>query len=123
MRATAIVFMLFSLAEPAFAADEIPEYDVKGLCQHQASAMMAITHEVSQSVLKSCYREQQNAYEALKRIWPKVPGDIRRKDGDIAKSPNASAGYGDYDVLNSLVRSDMEKLTDAKHNENFQFKR
>lgn len=108
---------------PAVAESEIPTYDVKGLCMHEASRMMSITHEVSQSVLKNCYQEQQQAYNSVKRMWKVVPADIRSKDDAIARSPNASGGYGNYSVLASLVELDMGKLKDTTENRDFKLRR
>src|SRR6266702_4126568 len=62
-----LVVLAALAAAPARA--ELPNYDVKSLCLHQAS----LWGSVDQTVLKDCYRQQQTAYDSLKRIWPTVP--------------------------------------------------
>jgi hypothetical protein len=98
----------------------IPAFDVEGLCRHQAS--LSDPSHSDPSVRLNCLRQQQSDYDFLKTRWPGYMPAICGKCAAIAKSQNASGGFGDYDVLVECITVETQKADDTAAASKFRFK-
>jgi hypothetical protein len=105
-------------ATPASALP--PRFNVEGLCRDKASLWDKNAPDAS--VLATCQAQQQSAYDVLKPSWDRYPATMREKCTSVALSPNASAGFGDYDMLLDCMQSETKKAQDADQAAKFRFK-
>jgi hypothetical protein len=98
-------------ADEARIAREIPTYNVDQLCRHQATL---VTKVPDPTVQAACQREQQDSYDALKSNWDDIPPAARAKCDAMARSQNASGGFGDYSIMLDCAREALRAAA-AQH--------
>ena len=101
---------LAAWALPARA--EMPNYDVKAHCTQIAS----YGGSLSQSLLQTCYQQEQSAYDALKPSWDQLPAAMRQHCNQIA----SYGGTGSFSLLRTCVQQENAA---ARQNGEFQFRR
>ena len=82
------------------ALAKMPKYDLKAYCHHVAASS---DRSKSQAILKGCYQVEHESYNALKRIWDKLPAQTRSYCDKVARS----GGAGSYIVLQGCVAEEQ----------------
>jgi hypothetical protein len=103
MRSGLLAVGLLLLAAPAHA-EEMPRYDVARHCDEIAS----VTGAPSEVIRKGCFRQEQSAYDGMKRYWPQVPVSTRDHCDEIARV----SGAGSYVILKGCLEMERKAATD-----------
>ena len=104
------LLLLLQLMAASCVDDDIPVYDIQGLCLHQASlALPDVRIGDRERMIERCYQQQQRAYEVLRSVWPKAPTAIRAKYDAAARSQRFSAGFGDYEFLKDRLLVELQR--------------
>ncbi|GHU05137.1 hypothetical protein FACS1894205_4570 [Alphaproteobacteria bacterium] len=101
---SAASLMFFSAsASAAVNGPTMPDYDVKKFCSG-----VVRTAGGGQAVLNSCYKQEQEAYNRLKRTWNATPAATRSLCGDVSIVAGKS-----YTILDSCI--EQEQRTAAEN--------
>jgi hypothetical protein len=93
-------FIWLAGALPAFAAGDVPRFDVERHCKEVAS----FGGTYSAALDKSCFDMEQSAYDNLKARWSEVSSSMAAHCSEVA----AFGGPGSYSLLESCIRMESE---------------
>lgn len=111
MRLRILVLISTVIAASPVLAQEMPRYDPVGWCKRVAE----VAGGGSSWLEKSCFDQEQTAYDKLKPLWGTIPTKTQKWCDQVARS----GGRGSYTMLEQCV--DTEFFAKQK-NDNSKFK-
>jgi hypothetical protein len=91
----ALAIFTSALISPSARAAELPNYPVERWCDQVARS----AGSRSEMIYGGCIKQEQTAYDHLKRSWADVPSQTQNWCDQVARS----SGGGSYMILNGCV--------------------
>jgi hypothetical protein len=114
-RAMALAILCCVVSSPVRAEELPPHFDVHQLCEWHVEKTGPTLRE---SEYTECFHRNQEAYEELRPLWPKLSAPIKRSCLEMARDN----GPGSYDVLAACVSSELKQEAAKAKKPDAQFK-
>ena len=90
-------------------AADMPRYNVKAHCNEIAN----VGGSYSAMIMKSCFQQEQSAYDQLKPHWADLPAPMRTHCDEIA----TVGSPGSYVILQSCIKMELDSANEIQGQE------